>query len=233
MKHLETMRRMDAATPLTSLTDSNTQPIQAALSTNGSAQRIRAIFLDRDGVINALRPGHVTGWKAFQFLPGALAAIRQLSLLDWPIVVATNQSAVGRGLLSADGLAEIHRRMVAGVEHAGGRIDLIVHCPHMPEDDCTCRKPGAGLFRDAAERLNVTLTESYFVGDTLTDLGAAQQLGMTFVLVRTGLGAKSIAEQPVLAGQADWLADSIADASQWILEREGAVVDTRPERQAA
>ncbi len=233
MKRLETMRRMDAAKLLTPLTESERQPIQAALSTDGSAQGNRAIFLDRDGVINVLRPGHVTGWEAFQFLPGALAAIRQLSLLDWPIVVVTNQSAVGRGLLSADGLEEIHRRMVAGVEHAGGRIDLIVHCPHMPEDDCTCRKPEPGLFHDAAERLNVTLTDSYFVGDTVGDLGVAQQLGMTFVLVRTGLGAMTLAEQPVLAGQADWLADSITDASQWILEREGAIDDTRLERQAA
>ena len=233
MTHSETMERMDADKLLTLLTESKPQRIQAGLSTNGSAQSNRAIFLDRDGVINALRPGHVTGWNAFQFLPGALAAIRQLSLLDWPIVVATNQSAVGRGLLSADGLAEIHRRMVAGVENAGGRIDLIVHCPHMPEDDCTCRKPEPGLFYDAAERLNVSLTESYFVGDTVSDLGAAQQLGMTFVLVRTGLGAMSLVQQPVLARQADWLADSITDASQWILEREGAVGDMRPERQAA
>ncbi len=227
------MGRMDASVLLNPVTEPQPQPIQAAPSTNGSAQTERAIFLDRDGVINALRPGHVTGWKAFQFLPGALEAIRQLSLLNWPIIVATNQSAIGRGLLSADGLEEIHGRMLAGVEQAGGRIDLIVHCPHMPEDECTCRKPEPGLFHDAAERLNVTLTESYFVGDTLSDLGAAQQLGMTFVLVRTGLGSMSLEEQPLLARQADWLADSIADASQWILEREDAVVDTRPERQAA
>jgi len=227
------MGRMDASKLLTPLTEPVPQLIQAALSTNGSAQSKGAIFLDRDGVINALRPGHVTGWKRFQFLPGALAAIRQLSLLDWPIIVATNQSAVGRGLLSADGLAEIHGRMVAGVEQAGGRIDLIVHCPHMPEDGCVCRKPAPGLFHDAAEKLDVTLTESYFVGDTLSDLGAAQQLGMTFVLVRTGLGSMSLEEQPLLARQADWLADSISDASQWILEREDAVVDARPERQAA
>ena len=233
MKYLESQRRMDAAKHLTPPTDSKAQLIQAAPPANGSTQRKGAIFLDRDGVINALRPGHVTGWNAFQFLPGALAAIGQLSLLDWPIAVATNQSAIGRGLLSEAGLAEIHRRMVAGVENAGGRIDLIVHCPHMPEDGCTCRKPEPGLFHDAAEKLNVTLKESYFVGDTLTDLDAAQQLGMTFVLVRTGLGAKSLAEQPGLARQADWLAESITDASQWILEREGAVVETRPERQAA
>ena len=79
----------------------------------------------------------------------------------------------------------------------------------------------------------MTLTESYFVGDAPGDLGAAQQLGMTFVLVRTGLGEMSLAQQPILAKQADWLADTIVDASQWILEREGTVIDTHPERQAA
>lgn len=193
----------------------------------------RGIFLDRDGVINALRPGHVTGWDEFQFLPGALRAIRQLSLLDLPIIVATNQSAVGRGLLTADGLVEIHLRMVEQVELAGGRIDLIVHCPHLPEDECKCRKPETGLFQDAAERLNVKLPESYFVGDTPSDLGAARRLGMTFVLVRSGLGATSLEQQPALAEQADSLADTIGDAAQWILEREDAVVETRPERQAA
>ncbi|MCH7579580.1 MAG: HAD-IIIA family hydrolase [Chloroflexi bacterium] len=233
MKYSETKGRMGAGKHVTPLIDSKLQLVQAASSTNGLAQPRRAIFLDRDGVINALRPDHVTAWNAFQFLPGALAAIRQLSLLDLPIVVATNQSAVGRGLLSADGLADIHRRMVAQVELAGGRIDLVVHCPHTPEDECLCRKPELGLFQDAAERLNVNLTESYFVGDTPSDLGAARQLGMTFVLVRSGLGATSLAQQPVLAGQVDWLADTIAEASQWILEHENAVVETRPERQAA
>ncbi|MCH8010058.1 MAG: HAD-IIIA family hydrolase, partial [Chloroflexi bacterium] len=136
MKYSETKGRMGAGKHVTPLIDSKLQLVQAASSTNGLAQPRRAIFLDRDGVINALRPDHVTAWNAFQFLPGALAAIRQLSLLDLPIVVATNQSAVGRGLLSADGLADIHRRMVAQVELAGGRIDLVVHCPHTPEDEC-------------------------------------------------------------------------------------------------
>ena len=233
MKYSETMERMRAANHVTLLVDSNPQFIQAASSTKGPTEGGRAIFLDRDGVINALRPGYVTGWNAFQFLPGALAAIRQLSLLDWPIVVATNQSAVGRGLLSADGLADIHRRMVAQVELAGGRIDLVVHCPHTPEDECLCRKPEVGLFQDAAERLNMNLTESYFVGDSPSDLGAARQLGMTFVLVRTGLGAMSLIRQPDLARQADWLADSIGDASQWILQREGPVVGAPQERKAA
>lgn len=233
MKFSKTMGRLGTSRHVPSPAGSKLRLLRTESPVNGLAQERRAIFLDRDGVINTLRPTHVTAWSEFQFLPGALEAIRELSLLGWPIVVATNQSAVARGLLSPHGLSEIHRRMVAQVENAGGRIDLIVHCPHMPEDECVCRKPGTGLFQEAAERLNVDLTESYFVGDSPTDLDAARTLGMTFVLVRSGLGAKSLAQQPVLATQADWLADTIAEAVQWILEREDAVVEMRPERQAA
>ncbi len=214
-------------------TDSEQQFAPAVPPAIGSGQKRSAIFLDRDGVINVRRPSHVTSWKEFEFFPGALTAIRQLSLLDWPIVVATNQSAVGRGLLNADGLAEIHRCMVAGVEHAGGRIDLIVHCPHTPEDDCPCRKPRTGLFHNAARQLNVRLAGSYFIGDTPSDLGAAQQLEMTFVFVRTGMGTGALAENPILAKQAHWVADSIPDACQWILERECALVETRLGRRTA
>lgn len=224
---------MDGSNHSNSMTEAKPLRIQAAGSANGPSQGQRAIFLDRDGVLNALRPGHVTGWTDFQFLPGALAAIRQLAELDWPIVVATNQSAIGRGLLSEDGLAEIHERMVSDVEQAGGRIDLVAHCPHTPNDGCACRKPEPGLLHEAAKKLNLALSESYFVGDTPSDLGAAQRVGMRFVLVRTGLGAKSLAEQPLLSSQADQLVGTITDAAEWILEREGAAVDARPERQAA
>ena len=233
MNYSKAMGHISASEYVAPQTNSRLRLIKTESSGDGLVRERRAIFLDRDGVINALRSGHVTAWSEFQFLPGALAAIRQLSLLGWPIVVATNQSAVARGLLSAHGLSEIHRRMVAQVEDAGGRIDLIVHCPHMPEDKCMCRKPEPGLFQRAAETLNVELAESYFIGDTPSDLGAARTLGMKFVLVRSGLGAKSLAQQPALARQADWLADTIAEASQWILEREDADVETRPERQAA
>ena len=199
----------------------------------GSGQKKRAIFLDRDGVINVRQTGYVTSWEQFEFLPGAKEAIRQLGHLGWPIVLVTNQSAVGRRLLSPNGLAQIHRRLVAEVRQAGGRIDLIVHCPHTPKAGCACRKPRVGLFRHAAGRLRVNLAASYSIGDAPTDLAAAQQLGMRFVLVRTGLGARSLAQDPGLAEQADWVAGSIADACQWILEREGALAEAHLAKRTA
>ena len=224
--------RMEATRQSTQ-TDSEQQLAQIGRRSTGSGQERRAIFLDRDGVINVKRTGYVMSWEQFEFLPGARAAIRQLTHLGWPIVLVTNQSAVGRGMLSADGLAQIHKRLVAEVRQASGRIDLIVHCPHTPETGCACRKPKVGLFHDAARRLHVTLAARYFIGDAPTDLAAAQQLGMTFVLVRTGLGARSLAQNPGLEQQANWVAASIADASQWILEREGPRADARVGKRTA
>ena len=220
-----------------------TQPLQADSEQQfGQIRRLsmrsgeekRAIFLDRDGVINVSRPGYVRSWEQFEFLSGVKEAIRELGgRLGWPIVLVTNQSAVGRRLLSPDGLTEIHRRLVAEVGQAGGRIDLIMHCPHTPTTGCACRKPRVGLFHYAAGRLRLNLSASYFIGDAPSDLAAAQQLGMRFVLVRTGLGAQSLAQDPGLAQRADWVADSICDAGQWILEREGALAEERLARQTA
>ena len=195
-----------------------------------SAPARRAVFLDRDGVINVRRSSHVGSWRDFVFLPGACSAIRQLGSLGWPIVVATNQASIGRGLLTESGLARIHTRLAASVRKAGGRIDLIAHCPHAPDDNCGCRKPRPGLFHTAAAQLNLRLSGSYFIGDAPGDLAAAQQLGMTFVLVRTGLGARALAENPALASQADWVAEDILEAGRWILKREGTPIVASRER---
>lgn len=178
-----------------------------------------AVFLDRDGVINANRPDYVRRWEDFEFLPGAPAAMRDLTALGWPIVVATNQSAVGRGLMTAPALAKIHRRMLREVERVGGRIDLVATCPHTPHEGCACRKPNAALFLGAAERLGIDLTSSYFVGDAATDLSAARRLGMTFVLVATG--AEALIRVASLLAQADFVADGLQSAARWILAREG------------
>lgn len=193
----------------------------------------RAIFIDRDGVINVRRSSHVASWQDFVFLPGACSAIRQLSSLGWPIVVATNQASIGRGLLTESALARIHARLAARVREAGGRIDLIAHCPHAPEDGCGCRKPRPGLFLTAAEQLNLSLSGSYFIGDAPRDLAAAQRLGMTFVLVRTGLGAGALAENPAIANEADWVAEDLLAAGRWVLEREGTPAERSRERLTA
>ncbi len=147
-----------------------------------------AIFLDRDGVINHNRADYVKSWDEFIFLPGALSALRRLTALDWPIIVITNQSAVGRGLVTSRTIEIIHANMVRAITRAGGRITDVRYCPHHPDDGCACRKPRPGLLLAAARYWNIDLSASYFVGDAMTDILAAQAVGVQPILVQTGRG---------------------------------------------
>jgi histidinol-phosphate phosphatase family protein len=142
-----------------------------------------AVLLDRDGVINRRRPDFVRSWAEFEFLPGALEALRRLRAAGSRVVVLTNQSAVGRGLLGHDQLDLIHARMRAAVEDAGGRIDAVLACVHAPRDGCGCRKPAPGLFHRAARELRVDLGRSVMVGDARTDIEAARAAGCDAVWV--------------------------------------------------
>src|SRR5262245_42634607 len=126
---------------------------------------MRAIFLDRDGVICENRSDHVKSWAEFKFLPGAKNGLATLSRLGLPIIVVTNQAVIGRGIISADVVEDIHQRMLAEITAWGGRIDRVIYCPHRPEDECLCRKPKPGMLLQAAQELNLDLSQSYLVGD--------------------------------------------------------------------
>lgn len=153
---------------------------------------MRAIFLDRDGVICENRADHVKNWLEFKFLPGAKESLAALSHLGLPIVVVTNQAAIGRGLLTNKTLEDIHQRMVAEIAVYGGRIDRIFYCPHRPEDKCDCRKPKPGLLIQAAEALDLDLKNSYLIGDTATDIQAGLEVGCHNILVLTGRGREQL-----------------------------------------
>ena len=117
------------------------------------------VFLDRDGVICANRTDHVKSWAEFHFLPGAVEGIVALTRAGCQTVVVTNQAAVHRGLVSAAEVEAIHRQMVAAVAAAGGRIDLVLYCPHRADEQCRCRKPQPGLLLEGARRLGIDLAE--------------------------------------------------------------------------
>ena len=163
---------------------------------------MRGILLDRDGVINRERADYVKSWEEFKLLPGALPALRQLAALDIPIALITNQSAIGRGLVTAQGVAEIHANLIDMVERAGGRIDAVFVCPHTPDDGCDCRKPRPGLLKQAAAKLGLDLHQTVFVGDAVTDYGAAIAAGCQPLLVGSGrqgaLLAQFCADRPGL-----------------------------------
>jgi len=147
---------------------------------------MQAIFLDRDGVINRERADYVKSWHEVELLPGVLTALARLAHIDGPIFVITNQSAIGRGLVTRETVDDIHRRLQGIVVAAGGRLDGFYLCPHHPDDGCACRKPRPGLLQQAAQDHNLMLEKCLFVGDAITDFQAARAAGCAGLLVRSG-----------------------------------------------
>lgn len=137
----------------------------------------KLIVLDRDGVINADSDDYIKTPDEWRPLPGSLASIARLNRAGYDVVVATNQSGVGRGLFTREGLDAIHARMHAAVEASGGKIAAIYVCPHRPEDECTCRKPRPGLLAQIGRDYGRTLADVPFIGDKLTDVEAAVAAG--------------------------------------------------------
>ena len=154
----------------------------------------RALFLDRDGVIIENVASYVRSWDDVVILPGAVDALARLKPSPLKIILVTNQSAVGRGILSLSDARQINARLVGLIESAGGRVDGVFMCPHAPQELCSCRKPEPGLFLQAAASFSLDLGRSILVGDALTDIRAGQAAGIqTNVLVRTGRGADQLA----------------------------------------
>lgn len=152
-----------------------------------------AIFLDRDGVIIENRPEYVRTWEDVEILPGAIDSLVQLARTSWRIVIVTNQSAVGRGIISLQAAGQINDRLVKLITDAGGRVDGVFMCPHAPEEGCTCRKPQPGLLLQAAESLQIDLKASVMIGDALSDLQAGAAAGVgRLALVLTGRGAAQL-----------------------------------------
>jgi D-glycero-D-manno-heptose 1,7-bisphosphate phosphatase len=154
---------------------------------------VKAVFLDRDGVINVDREDYVISWSQFHFLPGALEGLRQLTAAGYRLAVITNQAAIGRELASAAEVEELNARMVSALAEGGVRIDAVLYCPHAPEEGCACRKPGAGLLIEAARRLGVSPADTCFVGDWVDDIAAARAAGCAVpILVLTGRGRRAL-----------------------------------------
>jgi D-glycero-D-manno-heptose 1,7-bisphosphate phosphatase len=142
-----------------------------------------AIFLDRDGVINCRRPGdYVLDWSQFVFMPGIREALKQLSSLGLPMIIISNQAAVGKGLLDPAGLEVITARMNEALLADCTTLAAAYYCPHRIEDHCPCRKPKPALLQAAAHDFNINLSRSILIGDSDTDIQAARAAGCASVL---------------------------------------------------
>lgn len=179
---------------------------------------MKLIVLDRDGVINQDSDAFVKSSAEWIPIPGSLEAIARLTRAGWTVAVATNQSGLARGLFDATALSDMHFKMQQRVMEQGGRIDLIVHCPHGPDDGCACRKPLPGLFITIAEHFQLpNLKGVPVVGDSLRDLTAGIRLGATPYLVRTGKGLRTL-EGPLPPGTEVF--DDLAAIAEHLLEGE-------------
>ncbi|QDX82216.1 D-glycero-beta-D-manno-heptose-1,7-bisphosphate 7-phosphatase [Denitratisoma sp. DHT3] len=152
---------------------------------------MKLVILDRDGVINHDSDQFIKSPEEWRPIAGSLAAIARLNQWGYRVVVATNQSGVGRGLFEMDTLNAIHEKMVRAVAQVGGRIDAIFFCPHTNVDQCACRKPKPGMLEEIATRYSTDLTGVPAIGDSLRDLQAAASVGAQPMLVLTGKGQKT------------------------------------------
>jgi D-glycero-D-manno-heptose 1,7-bisphosphate phosphatase len=152
----------------------------------------RFVLLDRDGTINE-EIGYVLRPEELRLIPGAVEGLRTLQDLGLGLVLLTNQSPIGRGMLTPAELVRIHDRLRTLLAEGGVRLDGIEHCPHHPDDGCRCRKPGTLMVERAAAALGFEPAQSWVVGDHGFDLRLGRAVGARTILVRTGHGEREIA----------------------------------------
>lgn len=151
----------------------------------------KLVILDRDGVINFDSAQFIKSPEEWKPIPGSLESIARLTQSGYKVVVATNQSGIGRGLFDMDTLNRMHQKMHKAAFDVGARIDAIFYCPHAADSKCDCRKPKPGMFKRISETMNVDLTGIPAIGDSLRDLQAGAAVGCQPILVLTGKGEKT------------------------------------------
>jgi len=173
----------------------------------------RGVFLDRDGTI-ARDVSYCSSVEDFEIFSDVPRAISLLNGRGFKVIVVTNQSGIARGYFTRETLEQIHGKMVAELAAQNARVDGIYYCPHHPDENCQCRKPGNKMFRQASREHNINIAASYVIGDRDMDLRAGQSLGCKTVLVTTGPNDVVVQDSHL----AHFTADSLLEAAQWILE---------------
>ena len=158
----------------------------------------KAVFLDRDGVLNRERRDYVKSPEELEMLAGIDTPIRRMRDNDYLIVVVTNQSVVGRGLITEEDLKRINDKMRAELESRGCHLDGVYYCPHTPQDGCSCRKPKPGLILRAASELGIDLKNSWLIGDQDSDVEAARRAGCRGIRVPSNDNGLEIGANEIL-----------------------------------
>ncbi len=147
---------------------------------------MKPIVIDRDGVINKESDQFIKTAEEYHLLPGAVGAIKRLNDAGFDVFVASNQSGIGRGIISLENLIKIQKKLVSLLAQHDAAIAAFVFCPHAPEANCQCRKPKPGMVHEIEHRVSESLNGSYFIGDRLSDAECAVNAGVIPLLVSTG-----------------------------------------------
>jgi D-glycero-D-manno-heptose 1,7-bisphosphate phosphatase len=168
--------------------------VQLASEAVATKRAVKLVVLDRDGVINRDSDQFIKSPEEWRPLPGSLEAIARMNHAGFRVVIATNQSGVGRGLFEMATLNAIHEKMHRALALVGGHVDAVFFCPHTADALCECRKPKTGMLKEIGVRFGVDLTGVPCIGDSLRDLTAAEAAGAQPILVLTGKGEKTLRE---------------------------------------
>ncbi|GBC94251.1 D-glycero-beta-D-manno-heptose-1,7-bisphosphate 7-phosphatase [bacterium HR16] len=179
-----------------------------------------ALFLDRDGVINADPVEFVTKPEELHLLPSSAEAIAHFNALGVPVIVCSNQSGVAKGLYTLEALKQISERLQEMLRDYHAHIDAFYYCPHDDADNCDCRKPKPGLLLRAAREHAIALEKSVFVGDSWRDIIAGRAAGVRTVLVLSGHVKPEMLDSPEVTNHPpDHIAPDLKGATEWILNQ--------------
>ncbi|MCA9932309.1 MAG: HAD family hydrolase [Ardenticatenaceae bacterium] len=177
-----------------------------------------ALFLDRDGVIIENRANYVRSWADVEIYPQAVQALARIRHTPFKIILVTNQSAVGRGIITLEMAQAINKQLLAVMAKENCRIDDVFLCPHAPQDGCDCRKPQPGLLLQAAQKHGIDLSRSMMIGDALTDMQAGLAAGVQqTILLRTGRGAAQLQKPEAAQFHSMIVHDSLETAVQALI----------------
>jgi histidinol-phosphate phosphatase family protein len=178
---------------------------------------MKAVFLDRDGVINEEREDYVKSWDEFTWIKGTKEAIKELNLAHLLVVVVTNQSSIGRGIVSPTVVENIHEKIQKELEEIGAWIDAFYYCPALPEEGSPFRKPQPGMLLQAQRDYQIELGNSYLIGDSLSDIETGYKVGCKTILVLTGKGKDQLANMTLKMVRPHIIAQDLSEAVKIIL----------------
>lgn len=176
----------------------------------------KAVFLDRDGVINFDRD-HVHKIEDFKFIPGVIPALKKLSKTDYKLIIVTNQAGIGKGMYKKRDYYKLNKQMLNYLKNKNIKINATYFCPHHPDDGCKCRKPKTFLFEKAKDKFNLDFRRCWLVGDKTSDIKAGKNINCKTILVKTGYAGKDKRYKV----KPDFKAKDLNDAVNLILRKEG------------